>query len=50
MYIPAPILEEMPLSYELVKFNGSLLKENAFRQSAGLEVDAAWAALGVNCE
>ena len=30
-------------------FNGSLLKENVFRQEAGPEVDAAWESLGVGC-
>lgn len=32
-----------------IAFNGSLLKENIYRQSAGEEVDAAWEALGVDC-
>jgi len=31
-----------------VHFNGSLLKENVFRQSAGPDVDAAWESLGVD--
>lgn len=32
------------------QFNGSFLHENVYRQPAGPEVDAAWAALGVNCK
>lgn len=35
--------------YSTVQFNGSLLKENIYRQGASPEVDAAWAALGVDC-
>jgi hypothetical protein len=33
-----------------MRFNGSFLHENVYRQAAGDEVDAAWAALGVDCE
>jgi hypothetical protein len=33
----------------IVQFNGSLLKENAYRQRAGDAVDAVWEAMGVNC-
>jgi hypothetical protein len=33
-----------------VRFNGSFMKENAFRQDAGPEVDAAWDSIGVNCK
>lgn len=47
--VPAPILEDVDISYNVIRFNGSLLKENEFRQRAGPEVDAAWASLGVNC-
>jgi hypothetical protein len=43
-------MEDVDISYQLVQFNGSLLKENVFRQSAGPEVDAAWESLGVDCE
>lgn len=46
----APLTKDVGLNYETVAFNGSLLKENVYRQSAGSEVDAAWAALGVDCE
>ena len=47
--ILAPVVKDVPVKYDVVRFNGSLLKENAFRQSAGPEVDAAWESLGVNC-
>ncbi|KAJ5281326.1 hypothetical protein N7478_006698 [Penicillium angulare] len=33
---------------ELQSFNGSLVKENIFRQDASPEVDAAWDSLGIN--
>lgn len=33
-----------------VHFNGTFLHENVYRQNAGPEVDAAWEALGVDCE
>ena len=46
----APILKDVDTSLHYVTFNGSLLKENVFRQDAGPEVDAAWESIGVNCE
>ena len=46
----APILKDVDISYTVIRFNGSLLKENVFRQGAGPEVDAAWASLGVDCK
>jgi hypothetical protein len=49
-FLIAPILKEVDNSYHTVRFNGSLLKENVFRQEAGPEVDAAWASIGVHCE
>jgi hypothetical protein len=49
-FLIAPILKEVDNSYHTVRFNGSLLKENVFRQEAGPEVDAAWASIGVNCQ
>jgi hypothetical protein len=48
--LPAPVMKDVDMSYKLVRFNGSLLKENVFRQDAGPEVDAAWLSLGVDCE
>jgi len=47
----APLLDnQIDLSYNIIRFNGSFMKENVYRQAAGPEVDAAWEALGVNCE
>ena len=46
----APLPNDVALKYETVAFNGSLFKENVYRQDAGSEVDAAWAALGIDCE
>ncbi|KAH8683158.1 hypothetical protein BGZ60DRAFT_367591 [Tricladium varicosporioides] len=44
----SPILKEVDTSLHTVRFNGSFMKENEFRQGAGPEVDAAWNSLGVN--
>ncbi|KAI6712442.1 hypothetical protein JHW43_005069 [Diplocarpon mali] len=44
----SPILSEVDRSYHTVRFNGSFMKENVFRQGAGPEVDAAWESLGIN--
>lgn len=45
----APVVNEVGVKYNLEFFNGSLLKENIFRQDASPEVDTAWDSLGVNC-
>jgi hypothetical protein len=45
----APLMPDVDIEYEIVQFNGSLLKENVYRQNAGPEVDSAWEALGVDC-
>jgi hypothetical protein len=50
MDCPAPLLKQVDLSYETVRFNGTFLNENIYRQPGRPEVDAAWEALGVNCE
>ncbi|KAL4779836.1 hypothetical protein BJX76DRAFT_351455 [Aspergillus varians] len=42
------VLSAVPIKYHLQRYNGSLLRENVFRQDAGPEVDAAWAGLGVH--
>ncbi|KAJ5589166.1 hypothetical protein N7537_011844 [Penicillium hordei] len=42
------VMNEVRIRYSLQEFNGSLLKENVFRQDAGPDVDAAWESLGVN--
>lgn len=47
--LTAPILDAVPIHYHLQGFNGSLLKENIYRQTPSPEVDAAWEALGVSC-
>jgi hypothetical protein len=47
--VSAPVPEDIPLSYSSIQFNGSLLKENIFRQPESPEVEAAWDSLGVNC-
>lgn len=44
----SPILEEVDISLSTVRFNGSFLHENIFRQGASPEVDDAWDSLGVN--
>jgi len=44
------VIKDLDISYGMVTFNGSLLKENVFRQGAGPEVDAAWTFLGVDCK
>jgi hypothetical protein len=43
----SPLLNKV--SYHEQRFNGSFLKENAFRQDAGPETDAAWASIGAEC-
>ncbi|ORY17949.1 hypothetical protein BCR34DRAFT_473967 [Clohesyomyces aquaticus] len=44
----SPLVKEVEPNWHTVLFNGSFLKENIYRQSAGPEVDAAWSALGVD--
>ncbi|KAL4923547.1 oxidase ustYa family protein [Aspergillus undulatus] len=44
----SPVLSDVPIKYHQQRFNGSLFKENIYRQDAGPEVDAAWEALGAN--
>ncbi|KAL9619245.1 MAG: hypothetical protein Q9160_006097 [Pyrenula sp. 1 TL-2023] len=46
--LPAPVVSDVGITYTTQRFNGSLLKENIYRQSASPEVDAAWESLGVN--
>jgi hypothetical protein len=48
--LKAPILKEVDTSLHTVYFNGSFMKENAFRLNAGPEVDAAWESLGIDCK
>ncbi|KZM23738.1 uncharacterized protein EKO05_0005702 [Ascochyta rabiei] len=44
----SPIVKEADMTFGQVRFNGSFLKINAFRQDAGPEVDAAWKSLGAD--
>jgi hypothetical protein len=44
----APVVRDVQPNWHTQLFNGSFLHQNAFRQPAGPEVDAAWDALGVN--
>jgi hypothetical protein len=37
-------------NWRTVRFNGTFLHENIYRQDAGPAVDAAWDALGINCK
>ena len=46
----SPVTKDVPIEYSEQRFNGSLLKQNIFRQYASPEVDAAWESLGVNCK
>lgn len=41
-------MPEVEIQYEKIRFNGSLLMANIYRQDGGPEVDAAWEALGVD--
>lgn len=47
---PSPLLSGIEVFCYETQFNGSLLKEVEYRQRAGPEVDAAWEALGINCQ
>ncbi|KAJ5249034.1 hypothetical protein N7468_000485 [Penicillium chermesinum] len=44
----SPLIRDVGVKFGTKEFNGSLLKENIFRQDASPEVDAAWESLGVN--
>ena len=46
----SPLMRDLEILYQERRFNGSLLKENIYRQTASTTVDAAWEALGVNCK
>lgn len=47
---PAPLLEDIDITFEDVNFNGSFFKDTKFQLAAGPEVDAAWQSLGVDCK
>lgn len=48
--MPSPVERDVPIEYHTQQFNGSLMMENVYRRPGSPEVDAAWEALGVNCE
>lgn len=48
--ITAPLVKEVPPNWHTVQYNGSFFHTSVYRQDAGPEVDAAWEALGANCE
>jgi hypothetical protein len=45
----SPLIPDVTLAFHEQQFNGSLLKENIYRQNASEEVDEAWQALGIDC-
>jgi hypothetical protein len=44
------VLRDVGIRYEWKEFNGSFMQENIYRKAGSPEVDAAWEALGVDCE
>ena len=48
--LPAPVLKDVDIEYSFVQFNGSFMQEEVYRKAGSPEVDAAWEALGVDCE
>ncbi|KAF2102912.1 hypothetical protein NA57DRAFT_17127, partial [Rhizodiscina lignyota] len=46
----SPIFRDVDITYNSVEFNGSFAKETIYRRTPSPEVDAAWAALGVDYE
>jgi len=46
----APVLKKVDVRYTDHAFNGSFIKEEIYRLQGSPEVDAAWEALGVDCE
>lgn len=42
-------MEDVDISYDVVRYSGSLMHENVFRKAGSSEVDAAWASLGIDC-
>jgi hypothetical protein len=48
--IPAPVVNEVKPNWHTIRYNGTFFHENIYRQAASPEVDAAWEALGVDCE
>lgn len=50
MPISAPVVKEAGVTYSPVRFNGTFMREDVYRQPGSPEVDAAWEALGVDCK
>lgn len=46
----SPLLREVQVRYNWQHFNGTFLEEDVYRREGSPEVDAAWEALGVDCE
>ena len=46
----APLLEDVDISYDFIRYEGSLMNENVFRQIGSPEVDTAWESLGIECK
>ena len=44
------MLEDIDISYNTVRYEGSLMQENIFRQTGSPKVDAAWESLGIECK
>ncbi|KAF2015661.1 hypothetical protein BU24DRAFT_441254 [Aaosphaeria arxii CBS 175.79] len=44
----SPIVHDGTVAYDWIRFNGSLLRSNTFREDAGPAVDAAWKSLGAD--
>lgn len=45
---PSPLTKDVNIAYNTVRFNGSLMQENIYRQPGSPEVDQAWQALGID--
>jgi hypothetical protein len=48
----SPIPDFINISYQMVRFNGSLMHSTVYRElgSSGFKVDEAWEALGIHCK
>lgn len=43
------MMEDVDISYNIVRYEGSLVNENIFRRVGAPEVDVAWESLGIEC-
>jgi hypothetical protein len=46
----SPVVKYVDIKYSPVLYNGSFFHQTKYRGDAGPEVDAAWEALGIDCE